>query len=166
MVDTIKDNFEIGQIVLKSKKTGAVYIGGGVPKNYINDATVMFDYTKGHSCAFQITADAPHWEGALREHLDEAKSWGKVSSSASRATAYGETTVMLPIVVGAILQRSVHEGQAEAGVRMGGGTLSQPSGGAACCSPSPSRSAHRKRRPSDHHWEPPGSTFFSLYQKN
>ncbi len=111
MVDTIKDNFEIGQIVLKSKKTGAVYIGGGVPKNYINDATVMFDYTKGHSYAFQITADAPHWGGLSGSTLDEAKSWGKVSSSASRATAYGETTVMLPIVVGAILQRSVHEGR-------------------------------------------------------
>jgi len=111
MVDTIKDNYEIGQIVLKSRKTGAIYIGGGVPKNYINDATVMFDYTKGHSYAFQITADAPHWGGLSGSTLDEAKSWGKVSSSAHRATAYGETTVMLPLVVGAVLQRGAHEGR-------------------------------------------------------
>jgi len=111
MIDTIKDNYEIGQIVLKSRKTGAIYIGGGVPKNYINDATVMFDYTKGHSYAFQITADAPHWGGLSGSTLDEAKSWGKVSSSAFRATAYGETTVMLPLVVGAVLQRRAHEGR-------------------------------------------------------
>jgi len=111
MIDTIKDNFEIGQIVLKSKKTGAIYIGGGVPKNYINDAAVMFDYTKGHSYALQVTADSPHWGGLSGSTLDEAKSWGKVSSAASRATAYGETTVMLPLIVSAVIQRRVHEGR-------------------------------------------------------
>ncbi|MHB1908356.1 MAG: deoxyhypusine synthase family protein [Nitrososphaerales archaeon] len=102
-LDTIQDNYEIAQIVLRSKKTGSIYIGGGVPKNYINDAAVMLDYTPGHSYAFQITTDAPHWGGLTGSTLDEAKSWGKVSKKATRATAYVEATIGLSLVSGYIL---------------------------------------------------------------
>ncbi len=102
-LDTIQDNYEIAQIVLKSKKTGSIYIGGGVPKNYINDAAVMLDYTPGHSYVFQITADAPHWGGLTGSTLDEAKSWGKISKKATRATAYVEATIGLPLVAGYVL---------------------------------------------------------------
>ncbi|MBM5804922.1 MAG: deoxyhypusine synthase [Candidatus Verstraetearchaeota archaeon] len=108
-IDVMKDNYEIAQIVLKSKKTGSIYVGGGVPKNYINDAAVMLDYTKGHSYAFQITADAPHWGGLTGSTLDEAKSWGKVAKRATRATAYAEATIALPLIVGYILQKGVHK---------------------------------------------------------
>jgi deoxyhypusine synthase len=103
-LDTIQDNYEIAQIVLKSKKTGSMYIGGGVPKNYINDAAVMLDYTPGHAYAFQITTDAPHWGGLTGSTLDEAKSWGKISKKATRATAYVEATIGLTLVAGYILQ--------------------------------------------------------------
>lgn len=102
-LDTIQDNYEIAQIVLESKKTGSIYIGGGVPKNYINDAAVMLDYTAGHSYVFQITTDAPHWGGLTGSTLDEAKSWGKVSKRATRATAYVEATIGLPLVAGYVL---------------------------------------------------------------
>ncbi len=103
-LDTIQDNYEIAQIVLKSKKTGTIYIGGGVPKNYINDAAVMLDYTQGHSYVFQITTDAPHWGGLTGSTLDEAKSWGKVSKKATRATAYVEATIGFPLVAGYVLE--------------------------------------------------------------
>ncbi|MGI0083954.1 MAG: deoxyhypusine synthase family protein [Nitrososphaerales archaeon] len=103
-LDTIQDNYEIAQIVLKSRKTGSIYISGGVPKNYINDAAVMLDYTPGHSYSFQITTDAPHWGGLTGSTLDEAKSWGKISKKATRATAYVEATVGLPLVAGYVLE--------------------------------------------------------------
>lgn len=111
MIDTIKDNYEIGQIVLTSKKTGAIYVGGGVPKNYINDAAIMFDYTKGHTYAFQITTASPQWGGLSGSTLDEAKSWGKVSTKAHRSTVYGEATIILPLIVGYILQKGIHDGR-------------------------------------------------------
>ncbi|MEJ5292556.1 MAG: deoxyhypusine synthase family protein [Candidatus Methanosuratincola sp.] len=111
VIDVMQDNFEIAQIVLKSKKTGSIYVGGGVPKNYINDAAVMLDYTRGHSYAFQITADAPHWGGLTGSTLDEAKSWGKVSAKATRATVYTESTIGLPLIVGYILQKGVPSGR-------------------------------------------------------
>ncbi|MGI0092020.1 MAG: deoxyhypusine synthase family protein [Nitrososphaerales archaeon] len=102
-LDTIQDNYEIAQIVLKSNKTGSIYVGGGVPKNYINDAAVMLDYTQGHAYVFQITTDAPHWGGLTGSTLDEAKSWGKVSKKATRATAYVEATIGLPLVAAYVL---------------------------------------------------------------
>ena len=105
-LDTIQDNYEIAQIVLRSKKTGSIYVGGGVPKNYINDAAVMLDYTQGHSYVFQITTDAPHWGGLTGSTLDEAKSWGKVSKKATRATAYVEATIGLPLVAAYVLHSS------------------------------------------------------------
>jgi len=102
-LDTIQDNYEIAQIVLKSKKTGSIYIGGGVPKNYINDAAVMLDYTPGHTYSFQITTDAPHWGGLTGSTLDEAKSWGKIAKKATKATAYVEATIGLPLVAAYVL---------------------------------------------------------------
>ena len=102
-IDTIQDNYEIAQIVLKSEKTGSIYIGGGVPKNYINDAAVMLDYTPGHAYTFQITTDAPHWGGLTGSTLDEAKSWGKIAKRATRATAYVEATIGLPLVAAFVL---------------------------------------------------------------
>lgn len=108
-LDVMKDNFEIAQIVLKSKKTGSIYVGGGVPKNYINDAAVMLDYTKGHAYSFQITTDSPHWGGLTGSTLDEAKSWGKISKRATRATVYAEATIALPLVVGYVFQKGLHK---------------------------------------------------------
>jgi deoxyhypusine synthase len=106
-IDVMKDNYEIAQIILKSKKTGSIYLGGGVPKNYINDAAVMLDYTKGHAYVFQITADAPHWGGLTGSTLDEAKSWGKVAKKATRATVYAEVTLALPLIAGYVFQKGL-----------------------------------------------------------
>jgi deoxyhypusine synthase len=103
-IDPIQDNYEIAQIVLKSRKTGSIYVSGGVPKNYINDAAVMLDYTPGHSYSFQITTDAPHWGGLTGSTLDEAKSWGKISKKATRATAYVEATIGLPLIAAYVLE--------------------------------------------------------------
>ena len=81
-LDCIKDNHEILKIINKSKKTAAIYIGGGTPKNWVNDAVVMANYTyereiDGHSYAIQVTTDAPHWGGLSGSTLEEAQSWGR-----------------------------------------------------------------------------------------
>jgi len=107
-IDAIRDNYELTQIIVKSKKTAAIYVAGGVPKNFINDAVVMAYVfgveTGGHVYAFQLTADSPQWGGLSGSTLKEATSWGKISKKATRATAYVEPTVSLPLVVGRELQ--------------------------------------------------------------
>ena len=112
-IDSIRDNYELTQVVVKSKNTAAIYIAGGVPKNYINDSVVMSYIfgrdTGGHTYVFQLTTDVPHWGGLSGSTLKEATSWGKVSKKATRAMAFVEPTVALPLVVGSVLQKGCHK---------------------------------------------------------
>ena len=110
-IDAIRDNYELTQIVVKSKSTSAIYIAGGVPKNFINDSVVMAyifgKNTGGHTYAFQLTTDVPHWGGLSGSTLEEAKSWGKVSTRADKAMAFVEPTVSLPIIAGYVIQKGL-----------------------------------------------------------
>ena len=96
---------------MQSKKTSAIYVAGGVPKNYINDSVVMgYIFNKdtgGHTYALQITTDVPHWGGLSGSTLDEATSWGKVNKKAMKAMAFVEPSVSLPLLVGYSLQKNL-----------------------------------------------------------
>ncbi|HEY7113132.1 MAG TPA: deoxyhypusine synthase family protein [Thermoanaerobaculia bacterium] len=108
-ISSIRDNYELTQIVVQSPATAALYISGGVPKNYINDSIVMSYIfgidTGGHKYALQVTTDAPHWGGLGGSTLSEATSWGKVSKKATHEMAFVETSVALPLLYGYALQR-------------------------------------------------------------
>ncbi|MDD4307545.1 MAG: deoxyhypusine synthase family protein, partial [Thermoplasmata archaeon] len=115
-LDSIKDNYEILKIIALSNKTAAIYIGGGTPKNWVNDAVVMANYTfdreiDGHSYAIQVTTDAPHWGGLSGSTLEEAQSWGKVHTQATHRTVNMEATIALPLIVGYLLQKGVWKGR-------------------------------------------------------
>ncbi len=65
-----------------------LYIGGGVPKNFIHQTEAMMgDYSGDHSYAIQYTTDAPHWGGLSGCTFEEAVSWGKVKREASKVQA-------------------------------------------------------------------------------
>ncbi len=109
-IDSIRDNYELTQIVVQSKKTAALYIAGGVPKNYINDSVVMsyiFEEEKGHSYALQLTADNPNWGGLSGSTLHEAMSWGKIRSKATTAMCFVEPSVSFPLLFGYALQKKL-----------------------------------------------------------
>jgi deoxyhypusine synthase len=113
-IDSIRDNYELTQIVVKSDKTAALYIAGGVPKNYINDSVVMayiFEAEKGHSYALQLTADVPHWGGLSGSTLKEAMSWGKIQPKATTAMCFVEPSVSLPMLAGYAFQRKLAAGR-------------------------------------------------------
>jgi deoxyhypusine synthase len=63
VIDQIRDSFEIAQIKKVISLTGAIYIGGGVPKNYIQQlgpvSELLFRKESGHRYAFQVTTDDP-----------------------------------------------------------------------------------------------------------
>lgn len=108
VIDQIKDSFEIAQLKRMAETTGAIYIGGGVPKNYIQQLgpvnELLFKKESGHKFAFQITTDDPKWGGLSGCTFEEAKSWGKIEKHSSYAVVYMDATVALPLLVGAILQ--------------------------------------------------------------
>ncbi|HYK92828.1 MAG TPA: deoxyhypusine synthase family protein [Thermoplasmata archaeon] len=110
MLDAVRDNYELVQILTHSPRTAVIYIGGGTPKNWINDGIVMANYAfgregEGHYYALQLTTDVPHWGGLSGSTLDEAQSWGKISRTATRAMAHVEASIGLPILAGALWDR-------------------------------------------------------------
>jgi deoxyhypusine synthase len=106
MVDQIKDVDEITQMVEKSTQTGVVYIGGGVPKNFIQQTEVIAEligvYSGGHKYAIQYTTDAPHWGGLSGCTFSEAVSWGKVAREAKMVQVFSDATITVPVVVQAL----------------------------------------------------------------
>ncbi len=114
-IDSIRDNYELTQIVVNSKRTSAIYVAGGVPKNYINDSVVMGYIfgcdTGGHKYALQLTTDVPHWGGLSGSTLSEARSWGKVNKKANYAMAFVEPSVSLPLLTAYALQKKAYQGR-------------------------------------------------------
>jgi deoxyhypusine synthase len=108
IIDQIRDSYEIAQLKKMAPVTGAIYIGGGVPKNYIQQlgpvSELLFRKESGHRYALQITTDDPKWGGLSGCTFEEAKSWGKIEKGSTYAAVYMDATIALPLLVGAVLQ--------------------------------------------------------------
>jgi deoxyhypusine synthase len=107
--DLIGDVKETAQIAARAGSTGVVYVGGGTPKNFIQQtevtATLMCKAVEGHRFAVQITADAPHWGGLSGCTFEEAQSWGKISKRGTHVTVNSDATIALPIIATALAER-------------------------------------------------------------
>ncbi len=110
-IDQIADVDEIAKIVEASEKTGVIYIGGGVPKNFIQQtqviASIYESRQEGHSYAIQYTTDAPHWGGLSGCTFEEAISWGKESVNTPRVQCFCDATIALPLVTAALINSGI-----------------------------------------------------------
>jgi len=106
-VDQIADADLISGIVEESKKTGVVYVGGGVPKNFIQQTQVIASihgkYNGGHAYAIQYTTDAPHWGGLSGCTFEEAISWGKETAASPHVQCFCDATIALPIITSGLI---------------------------------------------------------------
>lgn len=98
--DDLKD---ILQLAWNAKKCGVWYVGGGVPKNFIQQA--MQFAPKGASYGIQITTDRPEWGGSSGADLREGISWGKMEYHADYVDVPLDATVALPLIVAALKER-------------------------------------------------------------
>ncbi len=109
-VDQMKDVDEITQIVENTKRTGVIYVGGGVPKNFIQQTEVIMSMlelpVEGHSYAIQYTTDAPQWGGLSGCTFEEAVSWGKIAGVAPKVQVFADATISLPIVSQALMEKT------------------------------------------------------------
>lgn len=106
-VDQIADADLITRMVEKAKKTGVVYIGGGVPKNFIQQTQVIASIhcadCGGHDYAIQFTTDSPQFGGLSGCTFEEAISWGKESLQCRHVQCFCDATIALPLVVSALI---------------------------------------------------------------
>ena len=109
--DLVSDVLETAKLVAESSSTGVVYVGGGTPKNFIQQtevtASVIGWSAKGHEYAVQIVTEPPHWGGLSGATLEEAQSWGKIAEGAKKVTVFCDATIALPILVTALAQRGL-----------------------------------------------------------
>ena len=80
-IDSIREFRELTEIKIKSKGSGLFMIGGGVPKNFVQDTVICAELlgkdVDMHKYAVQITV-ADSRDGACSSStLKEASSWGK-----------------------------------------------------------------------------------------
>ena len=107
--DAARHRFDPGQLRAGAdrraarRKTAAIYVAGGVPKNYINDSIVMsylYGMDRGHDYAIQVTTAVTADGGLSSSTLSEARSWGKIEEEARFAMAWVEPSVALPLLAG------------------------------------------------------------------
>jgi len=103
-IDSAKDFLECSRIKMEvGSSSGLFMIGGGVPKNFVQDtvvcAEVLGKEADMHKYAVQITV-ADERDGALSgSTLKEACSWGKVDT-AYEQMVYAEATLAMPMIAG------------------------------------------------------------------
>jgi len=101
-LDSIRDFYELTRIKMAAKTTGIFMIGGGVPKNFIQDTVICAEVlgwdVPMHKYAVQITvADAR--DGACSSStLKEASSWGKVDTTFEQMV-FAEAGSVVPLIV-------------------------------------------------------------------
>ena len=100
-IDSIKEFRELTEIKIQSKGSGLFMIGGGVPKNFVQDTVICAELlgkkVDMHKYAVQITV-ADSRDGACSSStLKEASSWGKVDITKEQMV-FAEATSVLPLI--------------------------------------------------------------------
>jgi deoxyhypusine synthase len=105
-IDTIGDIVESANLIIRRPRTASVVLGGGTPKNFINQASVQAEFyspeVSGHRYAVQIVTDVPHFGGASGSSLEEAQSWGKLATDSPRVSVQADATIALPFLASAL----------------------------------------------------------------
>ena len=100
-IDSIREFRELTEIKLKSKTSGLFMIGGGVPKNFVQDTVVCAELlgkkVDMHKYAIQITVADTRDGACSSSTLKEASSWGKVDTTKEQMV-FAEATSVLPLI--------------------------------------------------------------------
>jgi deoxyhypusine synthase len=102
VLDAIADFRELTDIKIKAGTTGLLMIGGGVPKNFAQDTVVCAEIlghedVEVHKYAVQISVADVRDGACSSSTLQEAASWGKVSTALEQMV-FAEATSVLPLL--------------------------------------------------------------------
>jgi deoxyhypusine synthase len=107
--NVILDIAESAAILWKSDASGAVELGGGVPKNFFQQTgPALYQILKikegGHDYIIQLTDARPDTGGLSGATLQEGKSWGKIKTShKGNVIVYGDSSVYFPLLCSYVL---------------------------------------------------------------
>src|SRR5919112_735334 len=107
--NVILDVAESAAILWKSRKSGGIELGGGVPKNFFQQTgPALYQILKlkegGQDYLIQLTDARPDTGGLSGATLQEGKSWGKIKTShRGNVIVYGDATVYFPLLCSYVL---------------------------------------------------------------
>jgi deoxyhypusine synthase len=109
-IDSVADFRELTMLKVHAGTTGIMMIGGGVPKNFLQDTVVCaeilgYENTAMHKYAVQITVADVRDGACSSSTLKEAASWGKVNTTHEQMV-FAEGTSVIPLLASA----AYHEG--------------------------------------------------------
>ncbi len=100
-IDSVREFRELTEIKLQSKQSGLFMIGGGVPKNFVQDTVVCAELlgkkVDMHKYAIQVTVADTRDGACSSSTLKEASSWGKVDVTKEQMV-FAEATSVLPLI--------------------------------------------------------------------
>ncbi|MEX0582386.1 MAG: deoxyhypusine synthase, partial [Sneathiella sp.] len=100
-IDSVKDFRELTEIKIAAGTTGLLMVGGGVPKNFVQDTVVCAEIlgkeVDVHKYAVQISVADVRDGACSSSTLKEAASWGKVSTSLEQMV-FAEASSVVPLL--------------------------------------------------------------------
>jgi deoxyhypusine synthase len=116
-LDAIADFRELTDIKIKAGTTGLLMIGGGVPKNFIQDTVVCaeilgHDDVQVHKYAVQITVADVRDGACSSSTLQEAASWGKVNTGIEQMV-FAEAGSVMPLLASDAYHRGAWKSRAK-----------------------------------------------------
>ena len=115
-IDSAADFLELTQIKIRNKESGILMVGGGVPKNFVQDVVVATEILEQeapmHKYAVQITVADERDGGLSGSTLKEASSWGKVETTYEQMV-FSEATIAFPLISGYAYHKKNWQGRKE-----------------------------------------------------
>lgn len=111
LLDIVREITEQAAIVYNSEKAGALEVGGGVPKNTVQQTGPALDQILninhgGLNYIIQLTDARPDTGGLSGATLQEGKSWGKVKTSHENlVTVYGDASISFPLICAYVISK-------------------------------------------------------------
>ena len=101
-IDSVADFRELTEVKLAAGESGLLMVGGGAPKNFIQDTVVCAEIlghedVPVHKYAVQVTVADVRDGACSSSTLKEAASWGKVSTVLEQMV-FAEATTVMPLI--------------------------------------------------------------------
>jgi deoxyhypusine synthase len=106
--DIIQDMVETAQIIARSVSTSVIFLGGGVPKSFLQHmetaASNLKQGMRGHKYGLQISLDLPEGGVNSGRSFEEAQTWGRMAKDAKTVSVLCDPTIAVPVLVTALSQ--------------------------------------------------------------
>lgn len=118
-IDSVADFRELCDLCIGSESTGIFIIGGGAPKNFVQDAVLggpidggrqLLEPARMHRYAIQVSVAFEYDGGLSGSTFKEALSWGKVEAKREQMV-FSEATVAVPLMVSYVYHKGAHSGR-------------------------------------------------------